>query len=61
MPWKGAKGINRNVRSLDEAVKVDTIPQWINEISAYDFTGGFVPRRRCRKINMILCHPSGSY
>ena len=53
----GAKGINRNVRSLDE-VTIDTIPSDRMK-SAYDFTEGFVPAVESKQINMILCHPTG--
>ncbi|CAK7070097.1 hypothetical protein [Tissierella sp.] len=53
----GAKGINRNVRSLDEVV-IDSIPSDRMK-SAYDFTEGFVPAAGAKQINMILCHPSG--
>lgn len=53
----GAKGVNRNVRSLDE-VTIDTIPSDRMK-SAYDFTEGFVPAVGAKQINMILCHPTG--
>lgn len=53
----GAKGINRNVRSLDE-VTIDTVPSDRMK-TAYDFTEGFVPAVGAKQINMILCHPSG--
>lgn len=53
----GAKGINRNVRSLDE-VTIDTVPSDRMK-TAYDFTEGFVPAEGSKQINMILCHPTG--
>ena len=53
----GAKGINRNVRSLDE-VTIDTVPSDRMK-TAYDFTEGWVPAVGAKQINMILCHPSG--
>lgn len=53
----GAKGINRNVRSLDE-VTIDTVPSDRMK-TAYDFTEGWVPAEGAKQINMILCHPSG--
>lgn len=52
----GAKGINRNVRSLDE-VTIDTVPSDRMK-TAYDFTEGWVPAVGAKQINMILCHPS---
>ena len=52
----GAKGINRNVRSLDE-VTIDTVPSDRMK-TAYDFTTGFTPAATADQINMILCHPS---
>lgn len=52
----GAKGINRNVRSLDE-VTIDTVPSDRMK-TAYDFTTGFTPAATAGQINMILCHPS---
>ena len=53
----GAKGVNRNVRSLDE-VTIDTVPSDRMK-SAYDFTEGWVPAVGAKQINMILCHPTG--
>lgn len=53
----GAKGINRNVRSLDE-VTIDTV-QSDRMKTAYDFSDGFVPAVGAKQINMILCHPTG--
>ena len=52
----GAKGINRNVRSLDE-VTIDTVPSDRMK-TAYNFTTGFTPAATADQINMILCHPS---
>jgi hypothetical protein len=52
----GAKGINRNVRSLDE-VTIDTVPSDRMK-TAYNFTTGFTPADTADQINMILCHPS---
>lgn len=52
----GAKGINRNVRSLDE-VTIDTVPSDRMK-TAYNFTTGFAPAATADQINMILCHPS---
>jgi hypothetical protein len=52
----GAKGINRNVRSLDE-VTIDTVPSDRMK-TAYNFTTGFIPAATASQINMILCHPS---
>lgn len=53
----GAKGINRNVRSLDE-VTIDTVPSDRMK-TAYDFTEGWTPAVGAKQINMILCHTSG--
>ena len=52
----GAKGINRNVRSLDE-VTIVTVPSDRMK-TAYDFTTGFIPAATADQINMILYHPS---
>ena len=53
----GAKGINRNVRSLDE-VTIDSVPSDRMK-TAYDFTEGWAPAVGAKQINMILCHTSG--
>lgn len=53
----GAKGINRNVRSLDE-VEIDTVSSDRMKTS-YDFTDGWKPAVGAKQINMILCHASG--
>lgn len=53
----GAKGINRNVRSLDE-VTIDTVPSDRMK-TAYDFSEGWKPAEGAKQINMILCHTSG--
>lgn len=53
----GAKGINRNVRSLDE-VTIVTVPSDRMK-SVYDFTEGFKPGVDPKQINMMLYHTSG--
>ena len=53
----GDKGVNRNVRSLDD-VTIDKVPSDRMK-TAYDFTEGFVPAVGAKQINMILCHPTG--
>ncbi|WP_313758468.1 hypothetical protein [Tissierella sp.] len=53
----GSKGINRNVRSLDE-VTIDTVPSDRMK-TAYDFSEGWTPAEGAKQINMILCHTSG--
>lgn len=52
----GAKGINRNVRSLDE-VTIVTVPSDRMK-TAYDFSEGFVPAVGAKQINMMLYHTS---
>lgn len=53
----GDKGVNRNVRSLDD-VTIDKVPSDRMK-TAYDFTEGFIPAVGAKQINMILCHPTG--
>ena len=53
----GAKGINRNVRSLDE-VTIVTVPSDRMK-TLYDFADGFTPGVGAKQINMILYHTSG--
>lgn len=52
----GAKGINRNVRSLDE-VTIQVVPSDRMKTS-YDFTEGFVPAVGAKQINIMLYHNS---
>lgn len=52
-----AKGINRNVRSLDE-VTIMTVPSDRMKTS-YDFAEGFTPAVGAKQINMMLYHTSG--
>lgn len=51
-----ARGINRNVRSLDD-VTIQRVPS-ARMKTAYDFTDGWKPAVAARQIHMILCHPS---
>lgn len=53
----GAKGINRNVRSLDEVTIVKVPSDRMK--SAYDFGEGFTPAVGAKQINMMLYHTSG--
>lgn len=50
-----ARGINRNVRSLDE-VEIVKVPSSRLK-TAYDFTEGFIPAVTAKQIRMILVHP----
>lgn len=52
----GAKGINRNVRSLDE-VTIVTVPSDRMKTS-YDFSDGFITAVGAKQINMMLYHAS---
>lgn len=52
----GAKGINRNVRSLDDVTIVKVPSDRMKTL--YDFTEGFVPGDGAKQINMMLYHPS---
>lgn len=52
----GAKGINRNVRSLDDVTIVKVPSDRMKTL--YDFTEGFVPGEGAKQINMMLYHPS---
>ena len=53
----GAKGINRNVRSLDE-VTITSVPSDRMK-SAYDFSDGWAPAAGAKQVNMMLYHTSG--
>ena len=53
----GAKGINRNVRSLDEVTIVPVPSDRMK--SVYDFTEGFKPGVAPKQINLMLYHTSG--
>ncbi|WP_352420737.1 capsid protein [Proteiniborus sp.] len=52
----GTKGINRNVRSLDE-VTIVTVPSDRMKTS-YDFSDGFITAVGAKQINMMLYHAS---
>lgn len=52
----GAKGINRNVRSLDEVTIVIVPSDRMKTV--YDFSDGFTPAVGAKQINMMLYHTS---
>lgn len=52
----GPKGLNRNVRSLDDVTIIKVPSDRMKTL--YDFTEGFVPGEGAKQINMMLYHPS---